>query len=380
MSKKYHFETDAIQSLKHLPDSNPVSPPIQLSSTYQRNADGSYHNDFIYSRISNPNRQVLENTIMQLEGGSSCLAFASGMAAISAVFQSLKPGDHVIIPDDVYYALYALLSEVFESWKLEFSLANMANEDSILKEIKSNTALIWIETPSNPQLKITDITRVAKIAHDNNALLAVDNTWPSPVLQRPIELGADIVIHSTTKYFGGHSDVLGGCIVFKENNEFSNKTARIQTLAGAVPSAFDCWLISRGILTLHLRVKAQTETAMKLAQFLEAHSMIEKVNYPGLESHQQYAVATKQMKDGYGAMLSVLVKGDEQQTIAVSNHLELFTVATSLGGVESLVEHRKSVEGINSKTPANLLRISVGLEHVNDLIADWDQALKRLAK
>lgn len=376
MSDKLRFETRAIRSLIHLPHSKPVSPAIHLSTTYERDEDGSYTNDFIYSRMSNPNRQTLENAIAELECGSTCLAFASGMAAISAVFQSLKSGDHVIIPDDVYYALYALLSEVFESWKLEFSLADMADENSILKEIKPNTALIWIETPSNPQLKITDIAKIAQIAHSNNALLAVDNTWPSPVLQRPIELGADIVVHSTTKYFGGHSDVLGGCVVFKESNAFSEKTSRIQALAGAVPSPFDCWLISRGMMTLHLRIKAQTESAMKLAQFLETHSEVEKVNYPGLESHKQYEVAKRQMKDGYGAMLSVLIKGDESKAIVVSNSLKLFTVATSLGGVESLVEHRKSVEGPDSKTPYNLLRISVGLENVNDLIEDWQQALK----
>jgi cystathionine gamma-synthase len=376
MSKKFHFETKAIQSLKHVQDSKPVSPPIHLSTTYERNEDGSYTNDFIYSRISNPNRQQLERSIAQLEGGKSCFAFASGMAAISAIFQSLKSGDHVILPDDVYYALYALLSEVFESWGLEFSLVDMSDPNSIHSAIKPNTALIWIETPSNPQLKVSDIEEVAKIAHHNNALLAVDNTWPSPVLQRPIELGADIVVHSTTKYFGGHSDVLGGCVVFKEDNEFSNKTGRIQALAGAVPSPFDCWLISRGILTMHLRVKAQTESAMTLATFFEDHPSIEQVNYPGLESHKQHKIAKKQMKDGYGAMLSILVKGDAKRALDISNNLELFTRATSLGGVESLVEHRKSVEGLNSKTPVNLLRISVGLENINDLIQDWEQALK----
>lgn len=376
MLKKLKPETRAIKNLSHLPESKPVSPAIHLSTTYERSEDGSYTNDFVYSRMNNPNRQALENSIAELEGGDSCLAFSSGMAAINAVLQSLKSGDHVIIPDDVYFTIYALLSEVLETWGLEFSLVDMSNVSDVKRAVKPNTALIWVETPSNPQLKLTDIAGIAEIAHSNNTLLAVDNTWPSPVLQRPIELGADIVVHSTTKYFGGHSDVLGGCIVFKEDNELSNKAARIQALAGAVPSPFDCWLISRGITTMHLRVKAQTESAMKLAQFLENHPSIEKVNYPGLESHPQHSIAIKQMKDGFGAMVSVLVDGDETRALSISNKLELFTRATSLGGVESLVEHRRSVEGEKSKTPLNLLRISVGLEHVNDLIEDWDQALK----
>ncbi|MFK7951438.1 MAG: PLP-dependent aspartate aminotransferase family protein [Ekhidna sp.] len=376
MSQKLRFETRAIRSVSHLPESKPVSPPIHLSSTYERSDDGGYTNDFIYSRVSNPNRKALENSIASLEGGQLCLAFSSGMAAISAVFQSLKPGDHVIIPDDVYYAIYALLSEVFKSWNLEFTLVNMADVREVKNSIRTNTTLIWIETPSNPQLKLTDISKIASIAKENNALLAVDNTWPTPVLTRPIEYGADIVVHSTTKYFGGHSDVLSGCVVFKEQNDFANKTTSIQTLAGAVPSPFDCWLISRGIMTLSLRVKAQTESAMKLALFLNSHPNVEQVNYPGLENHPQHEIAKKQMHGGYGAMLSILIIGNEQLAMKVASKLQLFTSATSLGGVESLVEHRKSVEGPNSKTPQNLLRISIGLENVNDLIEDWTQALK----
>jgi cystathionine gamma-synthase len=317
----------------------------------------------------------LEQQVATLENGEVCFAFSSGMAAISAVFQSLKAGDHVILPDDVYYNIYMLATDVFERWGLEFTKVDMADIKSIASAIKPTTKLIWIETPSNPQLKITDIEAVAKLAKSNNALLAVDNTWPTPVFQQPLTLGADIVMHSSTKYFGGHSDVLGGCIVLKENNDTAKRIADIQTLGGSVPSPFDCWLIARGIQSLHIRMMAQTKTAEKLANYLESHSMVERVSYPGLKSHPQHKIAKKQMKSGYGAMLSVLIKGNAQATVKISNKLHLFATATSLGGVESLVEHRKSVEGPDSQTPENLLRISVGLENVDDLIADWNQAL-----
>jgi cystathionine gamma-synthase len=279
------------------------------------------------------------------------------------------------MPDDVYYNVFSLISEVFGRWDLDFTRVDMTDLVAVANAIRSNTALIWVETPSNPQLKITDIEEIANLARSNQALLAVDNTWLSPVLQQPLRLGADLVVHSTTKYFGGHSDVMGGCVILKNNDEMSQKIARIQSLSGGVPSPFDCWLITRGIQTLHLRVMRQTKTAGKLAHFLAAHPRIEKVNYPGLESHPQHPVARRQMKNGFGAMLSIQVKGDEQIAMRVVNKLTLFTTATSLGAVESLVEHRKSVEGPESSTPDNLLRISVGLENADDLIADWDRAL-----
>lgn len=370
------FETLAIKSLENnLGNTNPVSVPLYLSTTFVRNADGSYNNDFLYSRSNNPNRQILEQSLSVLEGGEICYTFSSGMAAISAIFQSLSPGDHVLLPDDVYYNVYMLITEVFERWGLKFSVVDMSNKKEVLSAITNNTKLIWVETPSNPQLKITDIKEISDIAKKNDILLAVDNTWLTPVLLKPLDLGADIVMHSTTKYFGGHSDVLGGCVILKENNDIAQKIHHIQSLSGGVPSPFDCWLISRGIQTLHLRVTAQTKTAKKLAKFLKNHPNIEKVNYPGLKSHPQFDVAKKQMTNGFGAMLSILIKGNAKTAHKIANKLKIFTTATSLGGVESLVEHRKSVEGVNSKTPENLLRISVGLENVNDLIEDWNQAL-----
>lgn len=375
MKSKPKFETKAIKSTENkCVDSEPVSTPIYLSTTYKRNDDGTYNNDFIYSRIDNPNRKIVENSIALLENGKYAFAFSSGMAAISAVFQSLKTGDHVILPNDIYYAIKKLMEKVFKRWRLSYDFVEMTNLDAVKNAIRPNTSLIWIESPSNPLLKISDISAIANMAHKNNIKCAVDNTWATPVLQNPLELGADLVMHSSTKYFGGHSDVIGGCIVVNEA-KLAETIKSIQLLSGAVPSPFDCWLIARGIQTLHLRIMKQTENALRLAKFLEGHPRIEKVNYPGLKSHPQHLVAKKQQKNGFGAMLSVLIKATETGTFNISTKLNYFTTATSLGGVESLVEHRKSVEGINSPTPENLLRISVGIEHIDDLIADWENAL-----
>lgn len=375
MTQKPKFETIAIKSTENkFSDSTPVSTPIYLSSTYKRNSDGSYTNDFVYSRANNPNRAIVEESLAILENGKQAFAFSSGMAAISAVFQSLKSGDHILLPDDIYYAVKRLMEDVLKRWNLSYDLVDMSNIEAVEKAVKPNTALIWVESPSNPQLKLSDIVAIAEIAHKNKALCAVDNTWLTPVFQNPLELGADIVVHSTTKYFGGHSDVIGGCVVM--NDEIiAEKIKNIQILSGAVPAPFDCWLIARGIQTLKLRVKQQSKNALKLAKYLESHPKIEKVLYPGLESHPQHLLAKKQQKRGFGAMLSVLIKGNETETTSIANKLVYFTLATSLGGVESLVEHRKSVEGADSPTPYNLLRISVGIEHIDDLIADWKKAL-----
>ncbi len=375
MKTKPKFETIAIKSTENkYTDSAPVSTPIYLSSTYIRNNDGSYTNDFVYSRANNPNRAIIEESIAILENGKHAFAFSSGMAAVSAVFQSLKSGDHILLPDDIYYAIKKLMEEVFKRWNLSVDLVDMSNLENVKTAIKPNTALIWVESPSNPQLKLSDIAAIAEIAHQNNALCAVDNTWLTPVFQNPLALGADIVVHSTTKYFGGHSDVIGGCVVVNDE-KIAEKIKNIQILSGAVPAPFDCWLIARGIQTLKLRVKKQSKNALKLAQYLENHPRVEKTLYPGLQSHPQHLLAKKQQKKGFGAMLSVLIKGSESETTAIAAKLAYFTLATSLGGVESLVEHRKSVEGENSPTPYNLLRISVGIEHIDDLIADWKNAL-----
>jgi cystathionine gamma-synthase len=370
------IETLAIQTtLSHDANAGAVVAPIYLSTTFEREADGSYQHEHVYSRASNPNRQALEKSLAEIENGAVALSFSSGMAATTALFQSLKSGDHIIMPDDLYYATSVLVEEVFGQWGLTLTKVDMTDLEEIKKAIQPNTKLLWVETPSNPQLKITDIQAVADLAHSIGALVAVDNTWATPIMQRCFDLGVDVVMHSTTKYFGGHSDILSGALVFKEAGELSTKIATIQKLTGAVSSPFDCWLLSRGIKTLPLRVKAQTANAMKLAEYLSTHPQIEAVHYPGLPSHPQHEIAKKQMKGGFGGMLSVQVKGDAKNAMALTGKLKLFTTATSLGGVESLIEHRKSVESADSPTPENLLRVSVGIEDIEDLIEDWKIAL-----
>ncbi len=377
MNKKLKFETLAIQSTQ-LPDktTGAVATPINLSTTFEREADGSYKSGFVYSRAENPNRQLLEDSLAVLEKGAVGFAFSSGMAAITALFNTLKSGDHLLLPHDVYYATKVMAEMLFGDKGIKVETVVMSDLKAVKKAIKKNTALVWLETPSNPQLNVSDIAKISKMAHKVGAICAVDNTWPSPVLQRPLEHGADVSMHSTSKYFGGHSDVLGGCLILKEKGPLAEQIKSIQTLTGGVPSPFECWLVTRGIKTLHVRVMQQTKNAAKLATFLEQHQKIERVNYPGLKSHPHHKVAKKQMIGGFGAMLSVQVKGSAKNAMKLTGRLRLFTTATSLGGVESLVEHRKSIEGPDSPTPDNLLRISVGLENVEDLIADWRQALR----
>ncbi len=379
MTRKIQFETLAIQSTEPQGDeSGSVANAIYPSTTFKREADGSYQSGYIYTRDNNPNRQLLEQTLVQLEGGQAAFAFASGMAAISAVLQTLKAGDHVLIPDDAYYSVHAAVKEVFARWGLAHTLVDMTNMGAVEAAIQDTTTLVWLESPSNPLLKISDIRAISKVAHENHALCVVDNTWCTPVLQRPLELGADVVMYSTTKYFGGHSDCLSGALVMGQQapDELASQLKNIQKLNGAVPSPFDCWLITRGIKTLHLRLMKQVENAKKLAEFLHHNDKIKAVHFPDLAHHPQHDLAQVQMPAGCGAMLSVQVGHNQTEAMAIISHLKLFTTATSLGGIESLVEHRKSVEGDDSLTPDNLIRISVGIEHIDDLIFDWQQALK----
>ncbi|MES2795313.1 MAG: PLP-dependent aspartate aminotransferase family protein [Bacteroidota bacterium] len=371
------FETKAIQSTQ-LKDNTAgsVASPLYLSTTFERSADGSHPHGYVYSRAENPNRELLESAMAVLENGEKALAFSSGMAAVNALFQAFKPGDHILIPEDAYYTLILLTEEVFSQWGLEYNTIDMSDLGNVKAAIRPNTKMIWVETPSNPQLRIVDIEAVTKIAHQNNAICVVDNTWATPVLQNPLNLGADISMHATTKYIGGHSDVLSGVLVFKKEEELFAKIKLIQKLAGAVPSPFDCWLLTRGIKTLALRVREQTKSAQKIAEFLDNQPNVEKVYYPGLASHANHEVAKKQMAD-FGAMLSFNLKGTEQEALAFTGKVKLFTAATSLGGVESLIEHRKSIEGPNSISPPNLIRISVGLENADDLIEDLRNGLNQ---
>jgi len=354
-----------------------VVPPIYLSTNFERDEHYELPQGYLYIRAGNPKRQQLETTLATLEGGAEAVAFASGQAATMCFFQCLKPGDHILIPDDAYYGTPYLLQDFFVGWGLAFDKVDTTNLEEIKAAIRSETKAIWLETPSNPQLKVSDLQAIAKLAKGHNILIVCDNTWATPLLQRPLDLGCDVVMHSTTKYLGGHSDVLGGALVFKEKSEMSGRARQLQTLGGAVPSPFDCWLVARGIKTLAVRVRQQAANAQRLAEFLEGHAAIEKVHYPGLPSHPGYEISQTQMASG-GAMLSVQVKGGAEEALKFIKKLNLFTAATSLGGVESLIEHRASVEGPATPTPQNLLRISVGLEHTDDLIDDLTQALDGL--
>lgn len=368
-------ETKAIHALNSLKAATgDVSMPISLSTTFFRGEDGGYPGGHMYSRVSNPNRSALESVLTALESGTDTCTFSSGNTAGMSIFQALEPGSHVIAPDDMYWGFKKQLQSIFGT-TLSFDFIDLTDLNSISDYIKPETRLIWTETPSNPLLKITDIKAVAKICKENGLIFACDSTFASPILQNPIALGADIVMHSTTKYIGGHSDVLGGSLTTASITPFWEKIRLIQQIGGAVPSPFDCFLLIRSIKTLSYRMKGHCENAMKLATYLDQHPKIELVYYPGLASHPQHEIAKKQMKD-FGGMLSILVKGGAENARKVVNSVHLFAQATSLGGVESLIEHRASVEGPDTKTPQNLIRISVGLEHIDDLIEDLRQALE----
>lgn len=351
-----------------------VTPPIHLSTTFEREADGSYRHGFVYSRNANPNRLALEECLSALEGGAAAAAFASGSAASAAVFQALSPGDHVVAPADAYYGTVRLLREIFERWGLESTFVDMTDLAAVSAAMRPVTKVVWVETPSNPLLTITDIAGVASIARAAGARTVVDNTWATPVLQHPLALGADIAMHSTTKYLGGHSDVLGGALVTRVEDSFFERIRTIQGIAGAVPSPFECWLVLRGVRSLPWRMRAHSGNAAAVARFLASHRAVEAVYWPGLSTHAGHAVAARQMSD-FGGMLSVQIRGDRDRALGVTGKLRLFTRATSLGGAESLIEHRASVEGPHTRSPQNLLRISVGLENVDDLIEDLAGAL-----
>jgi cystathionine gamma-synthase len=351
-----------------------VSPPIHLSTTFERDVEGGYSRGFMYTRNNNPNRQALEKGISALEGGSAAAAFASGTGATMSILQALAPGDHVLAHIDAYYGTSRLLREIFLRWGLRADFIDMSDLAAVKKALQPETKLAWMETPSNPLLKIVDLAAVAQIVHEAGAICVCDNTW-APILQRPFDLGTDLILHSTTKYFGGHCDVAGGIVVSKVDNEFFERVQSIQYVGGAVPSPFDCWLILRGMRTLPWRMRAHSENAMKVAQFLAQHPKVERAHYPGLPSHPGYDIAQKQMSM-YGGMLSFEVKGGREAAMKTAAKTEIFTRATSLGGVESLIEHRASIEGPGSTSPEGLLRLSIGLENADDLIEDLDQALK----
>ena len=351
-----------------------VAAPIYLSTTFERDVEGTYSRGFMYTRNDNPNRQALERGVSMLEGGEAAAAFASGTGATMSILQALSPGDHVLAHVDAYYGTSRLIREIFVRWGIEADFVDMSDLAAVKKMLRSNTKLAWAETPSNPLLKIVDLAAVAEVVREAGALLVCDNTW-APVLQRPFDLGADLILHSTTKYFGGHCDVLGGIVVTKTDNEFFQRIRSIQYEGGAVPSPFDCWLILRGMRTLPWRMRAHSGNAMKIAEFLARHPKVKRVHYPGLQSHPGHKIAAAEMSM-FGGMLSLEVKDGYGAAMSVPSKTKVFIRATSLGGVESLIEHRASIEGPATTSPEGLLRLSIGLENADDLIADLDQALE----
>jgi cystathionine gamma-synthase len=368
------IETLAIHAANHTDSAtSAVIQPIVLATTFERDTNGGYPKGFSYSRAGNPNREALETVLTKLEGGTAAAAFASGNAAGMAVFQSLKPGTHIIAPDDMYHGLRNQLKILFEGI-LEFDFIDVNNEAVLAAHLKSNTGLIWLETPSNPLLKLTDIKKIVALAQQHGIKVVCDNTFASPLGQQPLALGANMVMHSTTKYLGGHSDLTGGALITAQQDAWWEKIQQIQQMGGAIPAPTDCYWLVRSIKTLPYRMRGHVENAQKLAEFLEQQPQVEQVLYPGLPSHPQHELAAEQMLN-FGGMLSFMVKGGAEAAEKVLNATKLFTSATSLGGVESLIERRAAIEGPDTKTPQNLLRVSVGLEHIDDLLEDMAAAL-----
>lgn len=371
-------ETQAIHAGYEIdPSTGALAQAIHLSTTFERDPNGEYERGYQYIRNGNPNRLELEERLATLEGGAACAMFASGSAAMLMLLQALKTGDHLIAPADMYFGIQVILREILAPWGLETTFVDMAADLSAVKAaVKDNTRMIITETPSNPMMKLTDIEAVGEIAHEIGAIYVVDNTIATSLFQSPFDLGADIVVHSTTKFISGHSDVLGGALIAKEETDFFEKIFRIQEIGGAVPDPHSCWLTLRGIMTMPVRVRAMHEYSCQVAQFLGEHPQIERVLHPALESHPQHDLFKKQMRGATG-LFSFMVKGDAARAMAFTNHLNIIQRVTSFGGVRSKIEHRASIEE-GTSTPDNLLRISIGLEHPDDLIADIDQALAQV--
>ncbi len=374
------FETVAIHAGNTAdPLTGAVVPPIYQVSTYKQDGVGGLRGGYEYSRSANPTRTALEENLAALEGGRRGLAFASGLAAEDCLLRALlAPGDHVVIPNDAYGGTFRLFAKVVSRWGVEWSVADTSDPEAVRAAVTDRTKAIWVETPSNPLLGITDIAAVAQIARESGARLVVDNTFASPYLQQPLALGADIVVHSMTKYMGGHSDVVGGALVVSDE-ALGEELAYHQNAMGAVAGPFDAWLVLRGIKTLAVRMDRHSENATKVTDMLTRHARVTQVLYPGLPEHPGHEIAAKQMKS-FGGMVSFRVEGGEEAAVEVCNRAKLFTLGESLGGVESLIEHpgrmtHASVAGSALEVPADLVRLSVGIEAADDLLADLQQAL-----
>ncbi|MEI4272036.1 cystathionine gamma-synthase [Klenkia sp. LSe6-5] len=361
------------------PTTGAVAVPLHLTSTYKQDGVGGLRSGYEYSRSANPTRTALQEALASLEQGATGLAFASGLAAEDALLRTvLVPGDHLVIPIDAYGGTFRLISKVLQRWGVEHTPVDLSDLDAVRAAFRPSTKLVWCETPTNPLLGIADIAALAQLAHEHGALLAVDNTFASPYLQQPLTLGADVVVHSTTKYLGGHSDVVGGALVAADA-ELGERLAFHQNAMGAVAGPFDAWLVLRGIKTLGVRMDRHQANAAKVAEFLVGHPAVSTVLYPGLPTHPGHEVAARQMS-GFGGMLSFRLRAGEEAALAVCERAQVFTLAESLGGVESLVEHphrmtHASVAGSALEVPADLVRLSVGIEDVEDLLADLDQML-----
>lgn len=374
------FETVAIHAGQEPdPATGAVVPPIYQVSTYAQDAVGDKRGGYEYSRTGNPTRAALEECLAALESGSLGLAFASGMAAEDTLLRTVcAPGDHIVIPSDAYGGTFRLVARVLERWGLAWTAVPLGDPDAVRSAMRPETKLVWVETPTNPLLGVADISALAGVAHDAGALLAVDNTFASPYLQQPLSLGADVVVHSVTKYMGGHSDLVGGAVVTADA-ELGERVAFHQNTIGAIPGPFDAWLVLRGLKTLGVRMRQHCASAVRVAAALDAHPKVASVLYPGLADHPGHEAAAKQMRD-FGGMVSFRARDGADAAVEVCNRTRLFTLAESLGGVESLIEHpgrmtHASAAGSPLEVPDDLVRLSVGLEDVDDLLGDLDQAL-----
>ena len=372
-----HPATKIAQALGDIePITKSVTPPLYPASTYQRDADNQYRTGRVYGRPHNPTFETAERLLTALEGGAASLLFASGMAAATAAFLALKPGDHVVAPEVMYWGLRAWLKGAATEWGLSFTFVDASDTTAFARAIEpGRTKLVWLETPSNPTWGISDIAAIAKLAHAAGARVAVDSTVATPILTRPIEFGADLVMHSGTKYLNGHSDIIAGTLTAAKADEYWERIKAVRSNIGAILGTFEAWLLQRGMRTLHIRVERASQSALKIAQHFERHPLVAEVMYPGLPGFAGHALAAQQMTGGFGGMLSIRVKGGEPAAILVAAETRLWKRATSLGGVESLIEHRGSIEGPTSPVPLDLLRLSVGIEYADDLIADMEQAL-----
>src|SRR3954470_2527472 len=377
MTKLVKAATLAAQALGWIDErTRAVAPQLHLSSTFLRDEDNQYRSGRNYARADNPAFDQPEALLAALEDGAEAMLFASGMAAATAVFQSLQPGEHLVAPKVMYWSLRSWIAGFAKTWGIAVDFADMSDLDAVRRTVqRDRTKLVWTETPGNPMWNITDIAAVAEIAHAAGARLAVDSTVATPVLTRPITLGADIVMHSATKYLNGHSDVIAGALATAKDDALWQRIKQIRSHHGMILGPFEAWLLLRGLRTLDIRVRAATENAALLASRFSHHAGVSAVLYPGLPSHPGHAIAVKQMS-GYGGMLSLRVKSGEQAAISTAARVEVWKRATSLGGVESLIEHRASIEGASSPCPPDLLRLSVGLEDVDDLYNDLDRALR----